>query len=182
MKHNLAKQIVVLIICMLMIVPMFSMSAMADNVCGQISGSSEAEKTFKVYTGSRWYSSKDVLKLTQEKGTMKIWHLLDKTDSYDTKKMYEIYTVKVEKISNNKVVKTKTYEWKTSTLKIKLDKNATYHVTVTSCWVRRNGEYIGGTLANPYGGFSGITWMPVEWTEHSTWKVSATKGILSCDD
>ena len=181
MKHRFAKRIAALFVCFMMAITAFSGLALAGNVCGEITGTSEEAKTFTVNTGSRWLARKDVLKLTQTKGTMKIWHLLEKPNSSNEKKMYEQYTVTVEKLDGSKVVKTKTYEWDSSSLKIKLDKDSIYHVTVTSYWAAHKGKYIGGTLFNPYGGVGGITWMPEGWIKHSSWQVSATKGILSCD-
>lgn len=181
MKRKTLKRITIIAVCLMMLVTTFSMPVAAANVCEQISGSSKQAKTFMVNTGSRWLAAKDVVKLTQSKGTMEYWKLIDKTNKTYKKSMYEIYTVKVEKISNGKVVKTKTYNWSGATIKLKLDKNSLYRVTVTSCWVKNKGKYSGGTLFNPYGGVGGITWMPIKWVNHSVWKVSCTRGILSCN-
>ena len=178
MKRKLTAKIVTLAMAVMMLVTGFSTKSFAANVCKQISGSSKAAQTFNINTGSRWYSSKDVLKLTQTKGTMKIMKLTGKNS---TKKMYEKYYVKVEKLKNNKVVSVKNYTWQKSSLKLKLDKNSTYRVTVTPAAVRDKYSFKAGTMFNPYGnGITYIFWAPRGWKKHSTWKVSSTSGILSC--
>ena len=175
MKRKLTAKIVTLAMAVMMLVTGFSTKSFAANVCKQISGSSKAAQTFNINTGSRWYSSKDVLKLTQTKGTMKIMKLLN--GKHTTKSMYEKYYVKVEKLKNNKVVSVKNYTWQKSSLKLKLDKNSTYRVTVTPTAVRNRSSFGDGTLFNPYGS---IFFSPLGWKKHSTWKVSSTSGILSC--
>ncbi len=177
MKRGLVKRIAALATCLVMVMA-FSPAVMAKNVCKQISGTSKAASTFEVETGSRWYSKKDVLKLQQTKGTMKITTVLGKNK---TKTMYETYTVKVQKIVNGKVTSTKCYKWTGKTLKLKLDKNSTYRVTVTSMYAKYKGKYPGGTLFNPYDGVGSLFWSPRGWSKHSTWKVSSTSGILSCN-
>ncbi len=181
----------------------------AANACKQISGNSKAAKVFYVNTGSRWIAKTDVVKIAQTKGTMKIHKFSmmseSKSASYppftdkqnSTLSMYEVYTVKVEKLGNkNKVTKTQTYTMNDSSLKIKLDKNSKYRITVTptfksyydKCknmsyyqWFGLNNNY------NPYlRGKSllkqifSMRWVPLGWKTHSTWKVSSTKGINDC--
>ena len=160
-------------------------SASADNACKQIGGTSKEEGTFYVETTERWLFNKDVLKLSQTEGVMNIERVKLTKNVKDTRKMYETYEVKVEKLKNGSVVKVEKYTWTDSSLKIKLDKNSYYRVTVTSLYVKYNGKYPGGSLFNPYEtkglkGLLSMWWAPRGWAKHSTWRVSATKGILGC--
>lgn len=207
MKRTL-RRILTMALCLLtlaMIVPV--RSAEAANACKQISGSSKSTEVFYVSTGSRWIAQKDVIKFTQTKGTMKIQKrgLIGTDDQYkeyppfsdksnSNQKMYETYTIKVEKLNNkNKVVSTQKYELDDGSKSIKLDKNSKYRITVTptfmafynKCknmtwyqWFGLNNNH------NPYRGGVLKTlltrWIPLGWKSHSTWKVSSTKGINDC--
>lgn len=182
---SILKKITLVLLTALILGISFAAPAYAENVCKQISGTSKNASTFMVETTSRWLASKDVLKLTQTKGIMNIERVKLTKNVKDTREMYETYTVKVEKMVKGKVKSTKTYTWSGSSLKIKLEKNSTYRVTVTSYFVKYNGKYPGGSLFNPYDtkGISALSsafWAPRGWKKHSTWKVSSTKGILSC--
>ena len=184
MKRTL-RRILTMVLCMMTLCFVFIAPASADNVCKQIKGSSKAETVFTVDTGSRWLFAKDYLKLTQTKGIMNIERIKLTHNEKATREMYELYSVKVEKLVKGKVKSTKVYEWESKTLKIKLDKNAFYRITVTSTYVKYHGKYPGGGLFNPYEakGLKGLVsmwWIPLGWKKHSTWSVSATKGILAC--
>jgi len=209
MRHNVWKRIAVMAICLLMLVMIVPVqSAEAANVCKQIEGSSKAKKVFYVSTGSRWIASKDVIKFTQTKGVMKIQKrglflsdnkykeyppFSDKSNS--TSKMYEEYTIKVEKLNNNnKVINTQNYKFDGSSSKpIKLDKNSKYRITVIPTFItfynkcknmtwyqwfglnNCNNPYKRGVLASVFN-----KWIPLGWKSHSTWRVSSTKGINEC--
>lgn len=182
---NIFKRFVLFLLTVLIVGTSFIVPAYAENVCKQISGSSKSKQTFIVETTSRWLASKDVLKLTQTKGIMNIERVKLTKNVKDIREMYEMYTVKVEKLVKGKVTGTKNYTWTGASLKLKLEKNSTYRVTITSCFAQYKGKYPGGSLFNPYEskGLSGLCsafWAPRGWKKHSTWKVSSTKGILSC--
>lgn len=210
MKRNVWKRIGTMAICLLMLVMIVPVhSAEAENVCKQITGSSKATKVFYISTGKRWVLS-DKVTFTQTKGVMKInkrgiflsdykYHeyppFSDKQNA--TQKMYEVYTIKVEKLnSKNKVVKTQTYKLDGSSKSIPLDKNSKYRVTVTpkfvpfynKCKDMTPYQWVGlNNCWNPYKNEMGILkqlttkrWVPLGWKTNSTWKVSSTKGIISC--
>lgn len=182
---RIIRTLLTLVLCLMTLCTVFITPASADNVCKQITGTSKKQVVFTVNTGSRWLFSKDILKLAQTKGTMNIERITLTQNVKDTRVMYELYDVKVEKIVNGKVKSRKVYQWEEKTLKIKLDKNSFYRITVTSTYVKYNGKYPGGGLFNPYEskglkGLSSMWWVPRGWKKHSTWSVSATKGILAC--
>ena len=205
---NILKKVCCFALMLLMLAVMLpAQTAEAANACKQISGNSKAVQVFYVNTGSRWIAKKDVVKLTQTKGTMNIkYNFFGVNYSYppfsdkanDTKKMYEEYSVKVEKLnSKNKVVKTENYTFDSGSLKIKLDKNSTYRITVTPKFLdfynkvksMSYKQFIGLNYNhNPYsvkglrivGSLAKSKWVPLGWKTHSTWKVSSTKGINDC--
>ena len=211
MKARVVKRIAVMALCLLMLVMIVPVqSAEAANVCKQIEGSSKAKKVFYVSTGSRWIANKDVVKFTQSKGVMKInkrgiflsdymYHEYPPfSDTQNaTQKMYEVYAVKVEKLNNkNEVVKTQTYKFDGGSIKIKLDKNSNYRITVTPTFVPFYNkckdmtpyQWTGlNNCWNPYkkemGFLKQLTskrWVPLGWQTNSTWRVSSTKGINEC--
>ncbi len=177
---NILKKLALIVLSIFVSGSIFTCPVAAANVCKQISGKSTQETTFIVNTGSRWYSSKDVIKFTQTKGTMKTSDLKLTKSVASTRVMYEYYTVTVKKMSGSKTVNTKTYTWTGASQKIKLDRNSTYKVTVTPYSVdpKYKDAFTYGALFNPYTTFG--LWAPRGWKKAATWKVSATSGILSC--
>lgn len=219
MKNNAWKRMAVMAMCLLMLVMIVPVqSAEAANVCKQISGSSAATKVFYVKTGSRWNAKKDVVKITQTKGVMNVMQAqygrqrayyatagksFNDNKPNGTKSMYELYTVKVEKLNQkNKTVKTQNYKLSDGSLKIKLEKNSKYRVTIIPTFIvfRKNMQdkryYVNHASYNPYHevkSFAGNlwslffswedhynSWKPLGWKKNSTWSVTSTKGITEC--
>ena len=121
--------------------------------------------------------------------------------SAGSRKMYERYTVKVERLDKkDRVIASKSYIFDESTLKLKLEKNSKYRITITPEFIGfyRNmmdrKYYINHLTYNPYGlkypqgnevtRFASLVavgkWKPLGWSTHSTWKVTSTKGISEC--
>ena len=215
MKRTLTKYLA-LILCLLTLCVGFAPSAYAaGNACKQISGSSKAVEVFTVSTGKRWIAKKDVVKLTQTKGVMKtigkskIWDTnydyyvnnISGNKATGSRKMYERYTVKVERLDKKgRVIASKSYIFDEGSLKLKLEKNSKYRITITPEFIGfyRNmmdrKYYINHLTYNPYGlkypqgnevtRFASLVavgkWKPLGWSTHSTWKVTSTKGISEC--
>ena len=169
-----------------------SMESHAASVCSQISGKSTATTVFYVNTGSRWIL-KDVMKFSQTKGVMNTSYSTTNAIS-GTVTIYEIYTIKIQKLNkNNKVISTVYKTFNQETCKISLDKNSKYKITVTPEYIThvnkikntKNGSWVY-QKTNPYkGGFynaltSKNDWVPRGWKKASTWKVTSTKGINDC--
>lgn len=142
------------IFCISLITPAF-----AANVCGNISGSSSASKSFTINTGSRWLGS-DKVTFTQSKGT----YTYSTPFSYSKKTTgYMCYKVSYRAKGTSSW---STKQWKSRKLTLSLKKNTTYEVNVTPYSNIDMGFQAGKSITS--------------WTLPSYWSVSATKGILSC--
>ena len=180
MKHTL-KKIVTMALCLLMLAMIIpARPTEAAGVCREISGKSTKTTTFTVKTGSRWLAKKDVLTLTQKKGVLKAERVFSLNTVYKTFKKYEDYTVVVKKMSGKKTISTKQYSFSKASLKIKLDKNSTYVITVSSPYSRDGGFTKSPLFYNYFSTLGSAWWSPVSWKTPSTWRVKSTKGVLSC--
>lgn len=158
----------------LLVVMCLSMTvhASAANACASIGGSAKTSQTFTVNTGARWIAKTDTITLKQTKGTMEYTNIFAGTSSMRT---YGYYVVTV--YQGNKTVQTLKW-YGSSSLKIKnLERNTTYRVTVTPKTATEISDICLGKsffafIRYQLGGFM--------WDDYATWRVSSTKGIISC--
>lgn len=198
MKTKLQRMVSVFLMVALLVGSFFAApmeSHAANNVCSQISGKSTVRTVFYVNTGSRWIVNKDVMKISQTQGIMNRSRTrISKIDK--TEKMYEKYMIRIEKLGkNDKVVKSqeKVLDGK-KPVKVSLDKNSKYRITVTPEYVKYmetiksvpNGDSVYYDY-NPYltklqtiFRIKKYQWVPRGWKTASTWMVTSTKGINAC--
>lgn len=154
------KRILTLVMLVAMCLSM-AMSVSAANVCSQITGSTATTRTFKVKTGKRFLLS-DKLTFKQSKGVLRYETLGGREKTFNA---YDTFCIRYQKEGSSTV---KTAELKNGSCSIKLDKNSTYIVTVSS-----EGH---GALQVRYI-FKGLIG---DWQKNPTWKVSKTAGIDFC--
>lgn len=146
----------------LFIILAFSMisSAFAANVCGNIGGNSTATTTFTINTGSRWLGS-DKVKLTQTKGKYEYSTPFSRSKTETSYMKYHVYYKKsgASSWSHKK--------WTGKNLTLSLKKNTTYSVKVVPYSNIDMGFTAGKSIRR--------------WIYPSTWSVTSTKGILSCN-
>lgn len=163
MNRKTWKRIAVITLCMLTLFTLFMPSASAaSNVCTQISGSSKKEVTFTVHTGSRWLFLSDKITIKQTKG---VYNYMNWVSNWNTANGYDTYSIKVAKVGGS----TKPYTLSGGSITINLDKNSTYKITVTP-----GSNSILQAKFWSKGSFMG-------WKKYPTWKVTTTKGIISCE-
>ena len=134
--------------------------AFAANVCGNISGNSKSTKTFTINTGSRWLGS-DKVTFTQSKGTYEYSTAFSRSK---TANAYMCYKVRY-RINGTSSWTTK--QWKGKKLTLSLKKNKVYQVQVIPYDNIDMGFQTGRAIKS--------------WQKLSTWSVTSTKGIISCN-
>ena len=194
MKTELQRTVSTFLMVVLLVGAFFAnpMQSHAASACSQISGKSTAVTVFYVNTGSRCIL-KDVMQFSQTKGVMNTSYATT-TPINKTVTIYEIYTIKIQKLNkSNKVISTTYKTFNQETCKISLDKNSRYKITVTPEYIThankikntKNGKWVY-QKTNPYKGglWNTLTskndWVPRGWKKASTWKVTSTKGINDC--
>lgn len=160
---------VLALICVLSVFTAIPVTADAAYSCTQVSGNSSKSRTFYINTGDRFLFA-DKLTLTQTQGTMDFtgWNGFGSK----TVKGYEGYVISVVKTSGGTWRSDKrTLVWRYSkSYTISLQKNALYIITVMPI---NEGDLTLHYMR--YGTF-------MTWVKPSVWKVSSTKGVISCND
>lgn len=151
---------ILLILLALLVCFSMSTSVFAANVCGNISGNAKSTKTFTINTGSRWLGS-DKVKFTQSKGT---YEYRTPFSSSKTKTDYMCYKVSY-RIKGKSSWTTK--QWKGKSLTLSLKKNKIYEVKVVPFDNIDMSFQTGRQIKS--------------WKKLATWKVTSTKGIISCN-
>ena len=137
--------------------------ASAANVCYQISGYCNAERTFTVETKNRPILSEKIT-ITQTKGQYEYRPAFSTSTRLKTKNGYMVYNVYYKKSGDTKW-KSKKWAGKNCTLTFK--KNSEYSVRVVP---------YSTTQLNRHFGVSGFKWKRL-----ALWQVSKTKGIDLCN-
>lgn len=154
------------IICVMMVLVMFSMAGstvFAANKCSSISGNSKykSKVTFTVETGKS--IGKEYVTIKQSKGIMKYDGWLGKNKTFKCNGMYFIT------VTNLKTKKVEKYSWTDGTQKIKFkNSNCKYKVEILSkdsSYYQAKYWYKGATTG---------------WQKYATWKATKTKGINMC--
>ncbi|MBQ9756906.1 MAG: hypothetical protein IJW15_00605 [Clostridia bacterium] len=153
------KRVIAFIMTILMSVSIAS-EVFAANVCYQISGYCDAERTFTVETKNRPILSEKIT-LKQSKGKYEYRPMIG--SGKKTKSGYMAYKVYYKK-SSDKSWKSKKWTGEKCTLTLK--KNSTYSVRVV--------PYSKSALSVQFKGSN------IKWKKLATWEVSSTKGIDLC--
>ena len=164
-KKHPGKAFGALLLVLAAMLTILSSAALAANSCPTISGNPKKSVTFTMKTGSRWIFS-DKMTFTQTKGTATYRSWFGQYKNYS---QYAAYVITYSKIVNGKAVKTTSINWDGSSKTIKLDKNCTYRITVRQV----SAPTYYSLLHKTWGAFD-------QWKSTPTWRVSATKGIISC--
>ncbi|MBQ6846405.1 MAG: hypothetical protein IJO61_04665 [Oscillospiraceae bacterium] len=156
MKRTIA--LILVIVMSIIMVP----TTYAANVCSQISGNCNYEKTFTVNTKNFPILSEKIT-LTQTKGKYEYRPAISASYSKKVKTGYMAYNVYYKKSGDSKW---KSKKWTGKNCSITLKKNSTYTIRVV--------PYNTTSLNLRFGGSS------IYWRSPATWSVSKTRGVDLC--
>ena len=153
--QKMLSAVLALTMCFCMMIPVFAAAASRG-------GNSGKAVTFTVTTGS----SSEKLKFTQKKGVLGYNNLVS---APKTMNAYDCFTIKYQKIDNKACYLPQTATMDGGSLSIKLEKNTTYHITVTPATL--------STLQQKNGGFLGLTKYVTGWKSYATWSVTGSSSL-----